>query len=375
VLIGLLTTHKKLLHWKSQDDWAILEKALVQNDPHCYEKVDLTPKLTTWEEGHIKKVPSINCTKCVSFREVEAAVRREIKPILKKQLEIDYAEWYQSGLPSQVEDFGLKAIVYLNRWMFKGIFQEEQDHKVAITKAFWSKLQFVPEELREELEKKADLVCIAISYWHQLYTESGLSIMANLYLKNNSCLLYVLLRDEITQGPNRMAYRELLKEMIGRVFCYIDTLDIEGEVVKHYKSVDGLREIFEAFLRDPAAEIAIMQPLLNVPEPWSLTDIRTAISEKAPIELGRLFRDRLMTAPLWRLMDAFGTHLRESKRFFDPKNIGDWVLLEKLMVRNDSDCALAIMQISGDLPFTIPAKFDRKSCKTYQEIFDAAGLV
>jgi hypothetical protein len=374
VLIGLLTTHKKLLHWKSQDDWAILENALVQNDPHCYEKVNLTLKLTTWERGHVKKVPSINCTKCVSFEEVEAAVRREIKPILKKQLEIDYAERYQSGLPSQVEDFGLKAIVYFNRWKFEGIFQEEQDHKVAITKAFWSKFQAVPEELREELEKKADLVCIAISDWHQLYTEARFGIEADLSLGLRSCLLYVLLRDEITQGLNRMTYQKLLKSKIGELFHYIDTSDTGGEVIKHYKSVDELREIFEAFLRDPAAEIAIMQPLLNVPKPWSLTDIRTAISEKAPSELDRLFRERLMIAPLWLLMDAFGTHLRESKRFFDPKNIGDWVLLEKLMVRNDGDCALAIIQVSGDLPFTIPAKYDYRSCKTYQEIFGAAGL-
>jgi hypothetical protein len=135
--------------------------------------------------------------------------------------------------------------------------------------------------------------------------------------------------------------------------------------------VDGLREIFEAFLRDPAAEIAIMQPLLNVPKPWSLTDIRTAISEKAPNELDKLFRGRLMIASLELLISAFRAHLREKKRLFNPEDIGDWVLLEKLMVRNDSDCALAIIQVSEYLPFTIPAKFDYQRCETYQDVFNA----
>jgi hypothetical protein len=366
VLVGLLTKHKRFLHWKSQDDWATLEEALIQSDQHCYMKVELGP-LNDKKKKHFKKALNIGYTQCVSFRDVEAAVHRKVKSDLRMQLEKSYAEKYKDGPPSQVDDHCLRAIVYFNRKKFKEAFYNDQDYKVAITKAFWSKLKFVPREIREELEKEAGLVCTAISDWYRLYTESGPGIKANPFLKSRSCLLYVLLRNEIKTGPNQKAYRKLLTETIDKYLFDSGPSGAVEEIMEHYQDVDGLRTVFEASLLDPASRFAMTQPLLNVQKPWSLADIRTAILEKAP---NGLFRSRLMMAPRQLLLTTLNAHLSEAKHFFDPKDAGDWRLFESLMVKGEDNCALAVMQVS-DLPFTVPDLANQQVFNTYEDVFNA----
>jgi hypothetical protein len=137
--------------------------------------------------------------------------------------------------------------------------------------------------------------------------------------------------------------------------------------MEHYQDVDGLRTVFEASLLDPASRFAMTQPLLNVQKPWSLADIRTAISGKAPNEL---FRGRLMIAPRQLLLSTLKAHLSEAKHFFDPEDADDWRLFESLMVKGEVDCALAVMQVS-DLPFTVPALVNRRDFNTYEDVFNA----
>jgi hypothetical protein len=369
ILLELLIKHKKLLRWNFQGDWAILEKALIQNDPECYKAVGLD--LNAREERLMEELPSFDCSQCVSFREVGIVVYRGIRSIFKERLKTEYAKEYQEGPLSQVAGYDLKVIVYNNHWAFEEISRQNQDYRTVITKAFLSKVEGrIPEGVRDELEtKRASSVSAAISNWHRLYTKASLRLSMGFHEKETvqRCWLYVLLKNEISQGPNKKDYGECLGTVIN-AFLWLADPTIVKKIMKHHRSVDKLRAIFKASLRDPAAKIAMMQPGLKLKKPWSLAKLHKVIMKRVP---NGAFRKRLMIAPTSFLFFAFRNHLQESMHLFNPKKSGDWKLLEREMLKVDHDCALAVMQIE-DLPFIVSSL--HVNCglfNSYQEAFDS----
>jgi hypothetical protein len=366
VLLELLVKHERPLRWSSQEDWAILEEALIKSDPECYKMVDLD--LSDWEIGLVTGALHVNCSQFTTFKEVEAAVREKVKSILGRQLEIEYSEKYGSGSLSKVTNPNLKAMIFFNQEIFGTVLDQDQNFEEAMLRAFFDKCPYpFPEKISEELKERADSVIEAISDWYRLYTETkyGLAVKLSDNVTVESCLFYVLLRNEIDHEPNQAAYQEHLSERLN-LFLGSIGLNNSKKIMEHYQSVDQLRKMFETSLHDPTAKLAMMQPLLKVPEPWSLAIFREAISNDVP---EGLFRDRLAIAPVELFFKVLGKYKRENEDFFDPQKAEDREILERLMIKEDEDCVIAIMQING-LLFIEDPRITCRNFDSYQGVFD-----
>jgi hypothetical protein len=366
VLLELLVKHERPLRWSSQEDWAILEEALIKSDPECYKMVDLG--LSDWEMGLVTGALYVDCGQFTTFKEVEAAVREKVKSILGRQLEIEYGEKYGSSSLSEITDPNLKAMIFFNQETFGTVLDQDQNFVKVMLRAFSDKCSYpFPEEISEELRGRADSVTKAISTWYRLYTETKYGVAVELSNRETfkSCSFYVLLSNEIDHGPNQAAYQEHLSKRLNS-FLGLIGLNNSKKIMEHYQSVDQLRKMFEASLYDPAAKLAMMQPLLKVPEPWSLATFREAISNDVP---EGLFRDRLAIAPAGLFFGALGRYMGEKRGFFDPQKAEDREILERLMINEDEDRVIAIMQING-LLFIENPNIEYQSFNSYQGIFD-----
>jgi hypothetical protein len=366
VLLELLVKHERPLRWNSQEDQAILEEALIKSDPECYKMVDLD--LSDWEIGLVTRALYVDCSQFTTFKEVEAAVREKAKSILGRQLEIEYGEKYGSGSLSRIADPNLKAVIFFNQETFETVLGQDQNFEEAMLRAFFDKcLYHFPEKISEELKERAGSVIKAISDWYRLYTETkyGLTVKLSDNVAIESCSFYVLLRNEIDHEPNQAVYQEHLSKKLN-LFLGSIGLNNSKKIVEQYQSVDQLRKMFEASLHDPTAKLAMMQPLLKVPAPWSIATFRKAISNDVP---EGLFRDRLAIAPAGLFFKALGKHMNKNRDFFDPQKAEDREILERLMVKEDEDCVIAIMQING-LFFIENPKIECQRFNSYQEVFD-----
>jgi hypothetical protein len=366
VLFELLVKHERPLRWNSQEDWAILEGALIKSDPECYKMVDLG--LSDWEMGLVTGALCVDCSRFTTFKEVETAVREKVKSILGRQLEIEYGEKYGSGSLSKVTDPNLKAMIFFNQETFGTVLGQDQNFVETMLRALFDSCPYpLPKEISEELRERADSVIEAISDWYSLYTETkyGLAVKLSNCEAVESCSFYVLLRNEIDHGPNQAAYQEHLSERLN-LFLGSIGLNNSKKTMEHYQSVDHLRKMFETSLHDPTTKLAMMQPLLKVPEPWSLATFREAISNDVP---EGLFRDRLAIAPAGLFFKALGKYMRENEDFFDPQKAEDREILERLMVKEDEDCVIAVMQING-LLFIENPKITCRNFNSYQGVFD-----
>jgi hypothetical protein len=295
-------------------------------------------------------------------------VRKEVRSILGEQLEIEYGEKYGSGFLSEVTDSSLKAMIFFNQEIFGTVLDQDQDFVEAMLGAFSDECSYLfPEEINVELRGRTDSVIKAIRDWYHLYTETkyGLAVKLSNREAVDSCSFYVLLRNEIDHGPNQAAYQEHLSKRLNS-FLGLIGLNNSKRIMEHYQSVGQLRKMFETSLHDPVAKLAMMQPLLKVPAPWSLADFREAISNDVP---AGLFRDRLAIAPAGLFFKALGKHMRENRDFFDPQKAEDREILERLMIKEDEDCVIAIMQIK-DLTFIGDPESRHQRFNSYQEFFD-----
>jgi hypothetical protein len=366
VLLELLVKHERPLRWSSQKDWAILEEALIKSDPECYKMVDLD--LSDWEMRLVTGALYVDCSQFTTFKEVEAAVREKVRSILGRQLEIEYGERYGNGFLSKVADPNLKAMIFFNQAIFGTVLDKDQSFEEAMSRVFFDRCSyFFPEKIGEELRGRADSVTKAISDWYHLYTETKYGLAVNLSNREavKSCTFYVLLSNEIAQGPNQTAYQELLSKRL-RLFLGLIGLNNFKEIMEHYQSVDQLRRMFKTSLRDPAAKLAMMQPLLKVPAPWSLADFREAISNDVP---EGLFRDRLAIAPAGLFFKALGKYMKKNRDLFDPQKAEDREILERLMIKEDRDCVNVIMHING-LSFIGGPEIKCQKFNSYQDVSD-----
>jgi hypothetical protein len=177
----------------------------------------------------------------------------------------------------------------------------------------------------------------------------------------------------ITDPAARQKIAELLanypEELLLVIFKRAAGLNVSMEETKKAMehSFDTILEMAGASTRDPAAKIALMQPKLKVPRPWSTTELHTAIAKTKV--LSKFFRSVLKVVPTDLLFRAFYSHALEKQGFFDPDSESDWIELEAQMINLDDDRMLTTMK-AGKVPFFPSVSLDRKDYGNYQEIFD-----